>query len=1257
MNVRLLGELTVASGAGELRLAAQKQRALLALLALHPGEPLSRDFLVEQLWQRPPADPRHALEVQVSRLRRALRELDGEAELIVGRPGGYLLAVEPEQIDVGRVERLVREARQALAAGEPAAAAERLTAALAEWRGEPLAELAFEPFAQVELGRLEELRLSALEDLAEAKLLLGGNGELVAELEALVSRYPLRERLRAKLMLALYRAGRQAEALDLYQAARRLLVDELGIEPSQQLQQLQQQILRHDPVLEPPAGARGVETTVAAAPALAAAVTAAPAAELSPAAPRQQRKVVTILFCDVSESTALGERLDPEALRALLARYFERMKAVVERHGGTVEKFIGDAVMAVYGVPRLHEDDAVRACRAALEMREALPELGLAGRIGIATGEVVTGTEERLATGAAVNLAARLEQAAEPGEVLVAAETLQLIRASVEVEEVEPLALKGKAEPVPAYRLLSASADVPVRPSAPLVGRVTELRRLDDVFAQASRDCSCQLFTLLGPAGVGKTRLADEFLNRVEARVVRGRCLSYGDGITYWPVVEIVNQLRIQPEDVSAAATLSALLGESQQATTPEEIARAFRLMLEQAAAETPLVCLLDDLHWGEPALLDLVEYLADASRDAPILLLCLARPELLEKRAGWAGGKLNATTLLLEPLSVEESRRLLDQLGGVEPTLCERIVAAADGVPLFLEEMLALARESGDSELVVPSSIQALLAARLDQLDPAERALLERGAIEGKHFHQAAVEALAPADAQVVSRLQALVRRELIRPAKPLFSGGASFRFRHQLIRDAAYDALPKSDRVELHQRFADWIDEHGRELADLDELVGYHLEQACRYHRELDRPLAPRLAIQTRERLTASGYRAFWRSDFDAAANLFERAAVFLEPDQLDVGFEISFATALTHSRRFSEGLARNAAALQLAVAHGDRGSELCLRLFQAEAHLYVDPSRAPELEALIEEALPLFEASDNDYGLSLAWFAVLLLGPLNGLVDDALEAAEHALEHAHRADRPTDAMMLMYFGMGRYEGTTPISELLAWLDAQEQGDRRNPLLYVYRALALATLGRFDEARALLDATLADVGGLGRNWAAIATGAAVDLELLAGNPAAAVELAERACRQLEQAENAIFFSWVLLRLARAQYDLGQLDDAEANIDRALEISGSGARVHQTFGLPVKAKILARRGKHAEAERIGCQAVAIADKTQELNGQADAYADLAETLTLIGKPDSAREASTEALARYQRKGNLVGARRAQAMLAELEPAASRAAR
>jgi predicted ATPase len=395
-----------------------------------------------------------------------------------------------------------------------------------------------------------------------------------------------------------------------------------------------------------------------------------------------------------------------------------------------------------------------------------------------------------------------------------------------------------------------------------MVGRETESRRLRDAFDQALVGRSCQLFTILGAAGVGKSRLVAEFLGSLEDTVVvRGRCLPYGEGITYWPVVEVVKQLPERQLERGAAAALDALLGGETVSTSSEEIAWAFRKLLETVATETPVVCVFDDVHWGEETFLDLVEHVADLSRDAPILLLCMARPELLDLRTGWAGGKVNATSVLLEPLAPEETVRLIESLAHLGDDMRIRILDAAEGNPLFVEEMVALVGASGGGEVTVPPTIQALLAARLDQLDASERGVLERGAIEGRIFHRGAVQALAPDEPQLMARLTSLVRKELVRPDTAQLPGDDAFRFRHLLIRDAAYDALPKATRAQMHEGFAHWLAEHGRNLVELDEILGYHMEQACRYRAELGLSVDGSLAAAARKRLTAAGRRALER------------------------------------------------------------------------------------------------------------------------------------------------------------------------------------------------------------------------------------------------------------------------------------------------------------------------------------------------------------------------------------------------------------
>ena len=538
---------------------------------------------------------------------------------------------------------------------------------------------------------------------------------------------------------------------------------------------------------------------------------------------------MTVVFCDLCGSTALGDTADPEALRATMRDYYEQMRAILERHGGTVEKFVGDAVMAVFGVPVAHEDDALRGVRAAWEMRSAVSALGLAARVGVNTGEVVAGEGDTFVTGDAVNVAARLEQSAEAGEVLLGAETRRLVRDAVGVEPVE-VAAKGKPEPLGAFRLVQVdpeAAPVARRFDTPLVGRRSELDQLAGAFNRTVREGRCHLFTVLGVAGVGKSRLVMEFLSGLDATVLHGRCLNYGEGITFWPVVSVLKQLGERARD-----TLARLV---EGASTPNELFWAVRAQLEEVALERPMVVCFDDVHWGEATFLDLVDHIADLSRGAPLLVLCLARPELLDKRPGWGGGKLNATTILLEPLTAEECDELLAAHGDVGPEMRDRILAAAQGNPLFVEEMVALARE--DRGVRVPATVQALLQARLDQLDGEERTVIDHGAVEGEVFHRNAVVELTRSP-DLETQLVGLMRKELIHPARATFADDRAFRFRHLLIRDAAYDSLPKETRAELHERFAAWLERHGRELVELDEVLGYHLEQASRYRRELGRP-----------------------------------------------------------------------------------------------------------------------------------------------------------------------------------------------------------------------------------------------------------------------------------------------------------------------------------------------------------------------------------------------------------------------------------
>ena len=947
-----------------------------------------------------------------------------------------------------------------------------------------------------------------------------------------------------------------------------------------------------------------------------------------PAPGRELRKTVTVLFCDVAGSTALGESVDPEALRAILVRYFDRIKAIVEGHGGTVEKFIGDAVMAVFGVPVVHEDDALRAVRAAAEILEALPDLGVQARIGVNTGKVVTGTEERLATGDAVNVASRLEHAAALGTALLGAETVRLTRGAVDVAPMPSLELKGKSAPVAAFRLLAVYEEAPRRLDTPLVGRERELRGLREAFARAVADRSCQMFTVLGPPGVGKSRLAVEFYTSVPAFGVYGRCASYGKRITYWPVIEVVTQLGALPPG-DAGAPLRSLLGESEEATSADEIAWAFRRLLEARARERPLVCVLDDLHWGEGTFLDLVEHVADLSRDAPILLLCLARPELLDRRPGWGGGKWNSTTALLEPLDAAETDQLLDALGGAEGELRHRIAAAAEGNPLYLEEMVALVRESRQDDVVVPPTIQALLAARLDQLDPGERGVLERGSVEGRVFHVSALRALDEPEPELPERLVSLVRKDLIRPEVTWRPGDEAYRFRHILIRDAAYDALPKAVRVDFHERIATWVEERSG-LGEVDEIVGHHLEQAARYTEELRQPDAA-LAARAGEKLAAAGRRALWRRDDLAAAGLLARAVELLPPTRLSVALELDLADAQPTPQ---EAATVADAAAARAVAAGDRAGEAAARVAAAFHRLMAGETDVDELDALARAALPLLEAAGDHAGLVHVW-AAFGFGVANtyGHYAEWARAAEQALGHARLAgQRPAH---LFYLDSALVLGPTPADEALERLDSALP-QRPHPAAVVFRPQLLAMLGRFDEAWA----TARDANVRLRELTGSADGefTLAEIAALAGDHEAAAEHLRAFCDSLAEHGQRSLLSTFAPALGRALCVLGRYDEAEPQAELGRELGEERDVATQSEWRQVQARIDSHRGRHAEAEALAREAVALTEQTDALNAQADALCDLAEVLVAAGRTDDAATELHRALERYVRKKNVAAA-------------------
>jgi len=988
-----------------------------------------------------------------------------------------------------------------------------------------------------------------------------------------------------------------------------------------------------------------------------------------PAAAREMRKTVTVLFCDVAGSTRLGEKLDPESLRRVMARYFDVTKTVLESHGGTVEKFIGDAVMAVFGVPAVHEDDALRAVRAAFEMREALGELNLELerdygvalelRIGVNTGHVVTGTEERLATGDAVNVAKRLEEAAEPGEILLGEETYRLVRDGVEAAPTGPVAAKGKEQPVSPHRLVAVREGAPGyarRLDAPMVGRAEELAQLHHAFERAERERSCTLFTLLGPAGIGKSRLAAELVASLvdRARVLHGRCLSYGDGITFFPLTEMAHQIGGE----SGEELLDTF---SRAGATPEETFWAVRRRLESLAEERPLVAVLDDFHWAEPMLLDLVEHVADLSRDAPIALLCLARPELLERRHGWGGGKLNATAILLEPLSEQECSLLIDALrppGALTPEVRARVIATAEGNPLFIEQIVAFLTEDGHEtgEVAMPPTIHALLSERLDRLAPEERGTLESASVIGKEFTLDELRALSPSGIEPRPTLNSLVRKELLRGIRPVGEDVESFRFRSLLIRDAAYESLPKQVRAELHESFASWMGSAlEARLEEVEEIVGYHFERAYRYRAELgpadDHAL--RLASRAGEHLGAAGSRAFARSDMSAASGLLDHAVSLLPTTGLHLVPELG--EALFELGELSRAEQVLTAGAEEAAEAGDFGLGARLRCAFLQVRLTTDPQLSVEDVRLEAEGLiPLLEARGDDLALSKAWLLVARTRNF-ALQHTAMEQAyRRALEHARRAgSRRDEAEALFWLPFAVVFGPAPLAEGIARCEELLRETQGNRLAEAYITTTLAVAcgaeGRFDEARRLIRHTRAIYQELGMLLQYAATSmAAAWPELEAGDPVAAEAELREGLRILRDMGESAYLSTAATLLAQALNDQGRYDEAEDETKVSEDAASPEDLASQIGWRAERARALARRGELLEGERLAREALELTRTIDATHYIGQALLVLAEVLVAASRHKEAEPFVERAVELYERKGMAPAARRARALLQEL---------
>jgi DNA-binding SARP family transcriptional activator len=1094
LEFRVLGPLEAVEQGRLLALGGAKQRALLGVLLLDANRVVSRDRLIDALWdEAPPAQARKALQVYISQLRKTLGK-----DAVETKAPGYLLHVEPGQLDLHRFQSLVAEAREA----EPAATSTLLGEALSLWRGPPFADVGFEPFAQAEIARLEELRLDALEERIDAELALGRDSALVGELEALVAEHPLRERPRAQLMLALYRSGRQVEALEAYQAGRHALVEELGIEPGRALRELEKAILQQEPALD--LAARRVEGAEPVAQVEA--VLPEPGAEIQPG---EARKLASVVFADIVDSTQLGEQ-DPERTRLLLDRFYDAMAEEVRRAGGTLEKFIGDAVMAVFGVPAAQEDHAERALHAALAMQQRFGELfgdALGLHTGVCTGEVFVAQRKGAAfvTGDAVNVGARLQQAGAPGDILVAERTVAAVGAAFEFEDLTTVEAKGKLSGVACRRLLRAVSLARPRGLLGLrrafVGREQELEVLRAAYRRAIDGHEPHLVTLMGDAGIGKTSLVRELWGWLGAQpsgplLRAGRCLPYGRGITYWPLAEVLKEhLGILDSDSPNAVRerlgkreiLGVTLGleiasDIHPLAAREQLHDGWIELLDELVAQQSLVILIEDLHWAEEPLFELLDrLLRDVS--GPLLLVATARPELLDRRLTWGAGRRNAAQLWLEPLSLDDAASMLEELlgSGLPAGLRELVLANTEGNPFFVEELVGalvdrgfLRRSNGGwkahelpERFVVPDSVQSIVAARIDMLGAAEKAALQAAAVVGRVFWASPVtELLGGADAD----LGVLLERDFIlRHPVSSMAGDREFAFKHALTRDVAYESLPKAKRARLHAALAEWLESFGEGRDEQAPLLAHHYAEAVRPENlDLAWPdeeqRAERLRAKALTWLERASELASGRYALDEQIGLLEQA-VELEQSEARRG-ELWQAIARAHLLRYDQagfraallaaidasGGAEEAADLTSRLAFWDtfrwnhaedreliegwiaRALALAGEGSAARARSLVARSycRPQEAEATAREACAVAEGLPDLELRSYAFHALADAVLAEGRYDEARRWAERRLELLDRIDDPDHAADIYwsaipgYLGLGSFDDARRLAEL---------------------------------------------------------------------------------------------------------------------------------------------------------------------------------------------------------------------------------------
>ncbi len=1139
MEFRILGPTEVWAGDNQVALPQGRGRALLALLALHAGEAVSVDRIIDELWgEHPPPTSGTVVHGLVSKLRRVLEPgwRRGSPPAVLGSEGHtYRLTVNLDDVDAHRFQRLVAEARVA-----PERREELLTEALDLWRGPALADFTYEPFAQRAITALEEQRLVAVELRAEAGLEHGRHDALVAELRALVAAHPFRERLTSQLMLALYRSGRQAEALAAYRDAREVLATELGVEPGPPLRDLHRAVLAQDPSLALPR---------------------APSEPPGPVSPRpwlpRERRAVTALSVEITITAPAG--VDPEGLARLGERARAAATDVLSRHGARVEVALGDTLVGLFGLPLAHEDDAGRAARAGLELVRTVRALRDDGttyscRVGIDSGDVVVGGPD-VASGPLVTESLHAQRSAGADEVVVGASALRLVRGTTVVRAVD-----GTLPRV--WRVLEV-VDAPPIPrfhEAPIRGRQEKLTRVRAAFRMTARTGSARRLTVLGDAGIGKTRLALELATSLgdEAHVVTGRCPPYGEGITFLPLREAVDQAvrRVAGTggtladlvDAADAAAVSALLGLGGPSDRPGAAVEAVGRLLASVAAKRPLVVVLDDLHWGQPTLLEVVDSLGSSLR-APLLLLGLARPELAERHPSFVAG---AGSVSLVPLPSDAIEEILADRNpeGVSRETVARISSAAGGNPLFAEQLLAAREEVGLDN--VPETLRGLLALRLDRLGPGERDVLRRASVAGASCSEEELAALLPADAEpfLARHVTTLQRKRL------LYRDGSELRFAHVLVQRAAYQSLARDDRAQLHEQYADHLAAQTDPPPELDELVGYHLEQAVTHGRAAGRRVPSELAGRAGGRLARAAGRAMARIDQAAAENLLSRARALLPPgDALWSPVTQQLAEVCLVLGRFVEAQRLLDERREAALAAGDRATELAAGLERARIQFIIGPDPVPlaEVRRVADEARAELVALGNDAGVGRARFLQACVELRRGAIGAAERDFRASLGYADAAADMRERMASRWLlAMTAVQGPVAVPDAIALCEGWAIVDgARHPGVLTELARLHAMAGDVDRARELnATARIEFVERMRtRRMLMYVAESTATVEQLAGDQAAAEAALRDALALGQQTAELDHISQAAARLSLLLFDRADVERADverADVNRA---------------------------------------------------------------------------------------------------------------